>query len=131
MFNNLVGKILFVLSIASFVLLFFVLNNSTPATAGPMGVLAVFIGFYIILLSVISYILYYGQHLIKRASKFFYLKKPIKALSWQKSYYYSSVLALGPVIVLGLGTVGKVELYEIILVLIFVVLGCFYIAKRV
>ena len=43
------------------------------------------------------------------------MKKPIKNLSWQRSYYYSSVIALGPIILLGLGTVGKVEFYEIIL----------------
>lgn len=130
MFNNLVGKILLILSTASFILLLFLLNNTTPATAGPLGVLAVFLCLYIIALSAISFILYYSQHLVKWATKFFYLKKPIKSLSWQRSYYYSSVIALGPIILLGLGTVGKVEFYEIILVLIFITLGCFYIAKR-
>jgi hypothetical protein len=39
-------------------------------------------------------------------------------------------VALGPIILLGLGTVGKIEFYEIVLVLIFIILGCFYIAKR-
>ena len=130
MFNNLVGKILLILSMASFVLLLFLLNNTTPATAGPLGVLAVFLCLYIIILSFISFILYYSQHLIRWVAKFFYLKKPIKQLSWQRSYYHSSVVALGPIILLGLGTVGKIEFYEIVLVLIFIILGCFYIAKR-
>ena len=130
MFKNSVGKILLILSLASFVLLIFVLNNTAPSTAGPFGVLTVFVCIYIIMFSLISFVLYYGQRLIKKLSKFFYLKKPIKSLSWQKSYYYSTVIALAPVILLGMSTVGKVQFYAVILVGIFIALGCFYIAKR-
>lgn len=130
MFNNIIGKFLLILSGVSLFLLFFILSNTTPTTAGPLGVLAVFVCVYVIILSVVAFLLYYSQYLIKWGARFFYLKKPLKALSWQRSYYYSSVVSLGPVILLGLGTVGKVQFYEIVLVLIFVMLGCFYIAKR-
>lgn len=130
MFSNLIGKFLLVLSGASFVLLFFILQNTTPTTAGPLGVLAVFICIYIIILSIVAVALYYSQYLIKWGAKFFYLKKPLKQLTWLRAYYYSSVLSLGPVILLGLGTVGEIQFYEVVLVLMFVSLGSFYIAKR-
>lgn len=130
MFKNIVGKVLLLLSGASLVLLVFIFTKTTPTTAGPIGVLAVFICLYILFLSVISFALYYSQFILKYIAKFFYLKKPPKSLSWQRSYYYSTVLALGPVILLGLGTVGQVNLYESLLVILFMILGCFYIAKR-
>ena len=125
-----IGKILFFISTASLALLIFVLNYTTPADAGPLGVLVVFISIYLILLSVFTAVIYYGHKLFSKATRHFYLKKPLKTMNWRKAYYYASVISLGPVIILGLGTVGQIVLYEIILVFIFIGLGVFYVSKR-
>ena len=47
-----------------------------------------------------------------------------------KSYYYSTVIALVPVIYIGMQSVGGAGLFEIILLSLFEVLACFYVYKR-
>lgn len=130
MFKSFLGKFLVIILLASFVLLLFILNNSTPSSAGPFGVLVVFMCVYVIIMSLLTFVIFYGQRLIKWFTKFFYLKKPFTELSSLRAYYYASVLAIGPVILLGLGTVGAVPAYVFLLIAIFMLLGCFYVAKR-
>lgn len=47
-----------------------------------------------------------------------------------RSYYFASVIALAPVMVVGMQSVGEVGLYELLLVILFVGIACVYIAKR-
>ena len=47
-----------------------------------------------------------------------------------KSYYYSTVVALVPVIYVGMQSVGGAGLFEIVLLSLFEVLACFYVYKR-
>ena len=55
----------------------------------------------------------------------------MQPLSFRRSYYFSTVLAAAPVMLIGLQSVGSVGIYEFILVMLFVVIGCVYIAKRI
>ena len=47
-----------------------------------------------------------------------------------KLYYFSSVLALAPVILLGIQSIGGIKLFDICLVVIFEVIACLYVYKR-
>lgn len=48
----------------------------------------------------------------------------------KKNYYYSSVLGFTPVFLLSFKSIGSITIYEIILIIIFILLGCTYIAKN-
>jgi hypothetical protein len=72
-----------------------------------------------------------GSSVISYLSITLIARRPFEALSFKRSYYYSSVLAAAPIMVFGLQSVGRVEVYEYFLVLIFVCIGCLYISKRI
>jgi hypothetical protein len=48
----------------------------------------------------------------------------------KRSYIYGSVLALAPVLILGMRSIGRAGVYEVVLVVIFEVIACLYIAKQ-
>lgn len=118
-------------TVLSLCLLIVLLNITTPATAGPFGILAIFIFTYLSLLGVVAYFLYKTSRLISYLSTLFITRKPFEALTFRRSYYYSTIIAAAPVILIGSQSVGTVSIYEIILVLFFVVIGCLYISKRI
>lgn len=123
-------RTLVVVTILSLCLLIILLLTTTPATAGPLGLLLIFISAYLTTMGLVSFFLY---GVFKAAAFFlsgFAVKQPIKTLSLQKSYYYGTILAAGPIMLLGLMSVGAVGVYEILLVLLFVSIGCFYVSKR-
>lgn len=104
------------------------LNVTTPSGIGPFGVLLFLATVYIALVS----FLYVGL------STFWATLRTILRIrttskgqvSHMKLYYFSSVLALVPVILLGIQSVGGVKLSDILLVVIFEVLACLYVYKR-
>lgn len=58
------------------------------------------------------------------------LRKPVRVLPFRKAYYLSTVLAAAPVMLIGLQSVGSVGIYEVILVFIFEIVACLYVARR-
>lgn len=115
--------------IAAIVLLFFV-STTTPATAGPLGILIVFICLYVVVFGSLTFFLWGVHRIIVKLLKPFTVRRPMQPLSLQRSYYYSSVLALAPVMLIGMQSVGALTIYEVGLVAIFATIGCVYIAKR-
>jgi hypothetical protein len=59
------------------------------------------------------------------------VKKPISALTFRDAYYYSTVVAIAPVMLVGLQSVNAIGIYEYGLVALFVVIGWLYITKRI
>ena len=112
-------------------LLAVLLTTTTPATAGPFGVLVIFISAYLVFLGFVSFFLYGIWLLLSKLSTGFGLKRPIEPLSFRRSYYYSTIIAAAPVMLIGLQSVGAITIYELLLVVIFVVLGCVYISRRI
>ena len=47
-----------------------------------------------------------------------------------KLYYYASIIGLIPVILLGMQSIGGVTAWDVLLLMLFLGLGCFYIHKR-
>ena len=125
------GKILCIVGLVSTGLLLLVLNATTPSTAGAFGILAVFLLGYITTVVLMTFSLWLVVHGWVRLGTSMHMIRSKSALSLRAAYYYASVVALAPVILVSLQSVGAVGLYEIGLVAFFVALGCVYVAKRI
>jgi hypothetical protein len=123
------GRVVAISMVAAMVLLAVLLQTTTPASIGPLGILFVFILLYVSVLGVLTFLLFVcSKATVKMLSMI--TKRVIRPLSLGRSYYYSSVLALAPVLFVGMQSVGKVSIYDVLLVVLFVVIACIYIAKR-
>ena len=117
-------------SVIAAVLLVGMLYTTTPIEAGPLGILFVFILMYVSALGMLTFLLFGLSRVIARLSRSLTVRRPLQVMSLQRSYYFASVLALAPVMFIGMQSVGKVGIYEIILIALFATVGCIYIAKR-
>ena len=125
-----VGKLLVSMGIISGVFLVILLNTTTPASAGAFGILAVFILAYLFLASVMTFGLYGISRGVAFMCRTFAARRPIETLTVRKAYYYSTIVALAPVIIISMQSVGGVGIYELMLILLLVLLGCVYVTKR-
>ncbi len=100
-----------------------VLNFTSPIVAGPTGILVVFLLFYCFSASSI-YVLLRGALAASR------LLGRKNVLGRRQSAYVSSVIALGPVFLVALNTLGQIGIVEITLVVALVGLGSFYVIRR-
>lgn len=106
------------------------LQLTTPQMVGPLGVLAFFILVYICFACLVYLLLSLLIGLIKKsATKGKWLAR-LESVSDRKLYYYASFMALAPVIVLGMRSVGLIRPVDMLLVVVFQLLGCFYISRR-
>jgi hypothetical protein len=124
------GKIVAVSFIIATVLLVVLLHMTAPATIGPLGILIVFILMYVSALGALTFLLFGASRIINRFASSFITKRPLADFSLSRSYYFSSVVALAPVMLIGMQSVGKTDIYEVFLVVIFVIISCVYISKR-
>ncbi|HRQ86986.1 MAG TPA: hypothetical protein PLY16_02640 [Candidatus Saccharibacteria bacterium] len=124
-------RIVTITTLISLCLLSILLVTTTPGSVGPFGLLVIFISAYLACIGLISFFLFgfsraigYMLAIMKvRAARF-------QPLPYKRAYYFSTVLAAAPVMLIGLQSVGSVGIYEVILVTLFTLVGCIYIAKR-
>lgn len=112
------------------VVLVVILQLTTPSTIGPLGLLFVFILMYIMMVSVLTSLLFGVSRAVGRITRALMVRRPLPVLTLQRAYYYGSVVALAPVMLIGMQSVGAVGFNEVLLVILFVAFACFYIAKR-
>lgn len=124
------GRILTISLIAGTMLLVILLQTTTPATIGPLGILLIFVLMYVSVLCVLTFLLCTLSRFVAKISSSVTVKRPWRELTLVKSYYFSSVIALGPVMLIGMQSVGEVSFYEVMLIVVFIVISCVYIAKR-
>jgi hypothetical protein len=124
-------KIVAIMTIASLCLLLLLLNITAPTSVGPFGILAVFIFSYLASLGICTYLIFFVSRLVTYLSVTLTVKKPISALTFRDAYYYSTVVAIAPVMLVGLQSVNAIGIYEYGLVALFVVIGWLYITKRI
>lgn len=124
-------KIIAVMTVFSLCLLIFMVSVTTPATAGPFGLLVIFISAYLACLGLISFFLYGVSRVWAYATAGIALRRRPTVFSFRRAYYFSTVLAAAPVMLIWLQSVGSVGIYEFLLVVIFEVIGCLYVAKRI
>lgn len=123
-------RILATISLASLCVLSLMLTFTSPATAGPFGLLVIFITAYLTFVGLISFFLFGINRLIIMVSSGMTVRKPLRTMEFKRAYYYSTVLAAAPVLLIGLQSVTSIGFYEVILVVIFEVVACVYVSKR-
>ena len=124
------GKIIALSSISAAVCLIFLLQATTPATIGPLGILLVFILMYITALGGLFFLILGIQKVFLKLMTIIDSRRVFQSMSFAHAYYFSSVMALAPVMIIGMQSVGRVGVYELSLVVLFLVIACVYIAKR-
>lgn len=124
------GRVLAISGSVACVVLLIVLQVTTPSTIGSLGLLFVFILMYVIALSALTFLLYSANRTIRRLTSTLVTRRPVGELNLQRSYYYASILALGPVMLIAMQSVGMVSIYDVLLIAAFIGLACFYVAKR-
>lgn len=112
------------------VLLAVILQTTTPTVIGPLGILFVFILIYIVALGVLTFLLRFASRLLAKTTRSLTVRRPMRELTVGRSYYFSSILALGPVMLVGMQSVGEVGIYDMLLLVVFITISCIYIAKR-
>lgn len=128
--ENMLGRVIAVSSIGAAIILAILLQMTKPATVGPLGILVVFILMYMSVLGALTFLMFGISRLIVRLSTSVTIRRPLQPLTLKRAYYFSSVIALAPVMIIGMQSVGEVGFYDLLLVVIFVSIGCVYIAKR-
>lgn len=106
------------------------LTTTTPLSTGPLGILGFFVFMYITVVGVLT-LLFRCASLI--APKFLFTprgKARIKEVSLRKAYYYASVVALAPVMLIAMQSVGEIGVYQLLLTAFFVVIAWLYVTKR-
>jgi hypothetical membrane protein len=124
-------RIIATISLASLCLLSAMLTFTTPASAGPFGLLVIFITAYLTFIGLISFFLYGISKLIASVSAGMTARKPIGAMTFRRAYYFSTVLAAAPVMLIGLQSVQSINVYELLLVVVFEVVACVYVSRRI
>lgn len=123
-------RVIATVSIASLCVLTMVLVFTSPSTTGPFGLLVLFISAYLTFVGLISFFLFGINRLIVMVAAGMTLRKPLRPMEFRRAYYFSTVLAAAPVMLIGLQSVQSVGIYEVLLVLIFEVIACLYISRR-
>lgn len=123
-------RIIGVTTVVAAVALAVLLQVVSPSTAGPLGILGVFILIYLVALGLLSFFIYGLSRLVVVTAKQMVPRKPLGPLSFRQSYYYATVIATAPIITIGMMSVAQVGAYEVLLVMVLVGLGCFYVARR-
>lgn len=117
-YNELMPKRLIpVLSLLAAVVLLVMLNFTTPTGIGPLGVLVFFAAVYVVMLGI-------AQLLVRGV-----MRLAIHGVS-SKENLYSAVIAFGPIMLLLAKSLGSLGWFTVGLVMVFVFLACFLIAKR-
>ena len=115
--------ILYLMPLFWAVIVALVLSGTSPLKIGPAGILFVFVIFY----ALVSSVLFVLAHIFLKVWQILAKKQgvPIKRI-----YYVTSIVAFAPVFMVALNTLGQLGIVEIVLVLLLVVLGVFYVVRR-
>lgn len=98
---------------------------TTPASIHPIGLLVFFVCIYAVVLGAVTLLLYLLHQLHRRL-----FGRKAYGVTATRLYEYATIIALGPVILLALQTVGRLQIIDVIFTTIFVLLGCFYVYRR-
>ena len=106
-----------VMSLLAAVILLVMLNFTTPAGIGPLGVLVFFTTFYVLMFGIaVGIVRIFAKLLGKKMG--------------QKEYLYGVVIAFGPIILMLAQSIGSISIFTVALTVLFVLLGCFLVGKR-
>lgn len=106
-------------SIGGLAALFLMLEFTSPTEIGPLGVLLFFTTVYVVSFGIISLV-------VNTFMKLAFKKETFRV----KDYLYSAVLAFGPIMLLMARSFGAINLWTISLIIVFIFLAEFLVAKR-
>ena len=121
------GKVLAMTTLMAFVLLSALLQSTSPSTIHPLGILVIFVLIYTLALGVLTFFVFGASRAVGLFTK---RVRKVRVMSIQRAYYFASVLALAPVMYMGIRSIGRTGVYELALIVVFEIIACFYIAKR-
>jgi hypothetical protein len=124
------ARLLVITGLVSAGLLLILLTSVAPGDAGAVGILAIFLLSYVSLLCMLTFVFWGTVKLFDRLGHDLHVLKKTNSITLKKAYYYSTVIALGPIIIISLQSVGSVGIYDFGLIVTFIVLGCVYVARR-
>lgn len=116
-----------VMSVAVLVIL---LTTTTPSTAGPLGILVFFVFMYLSVLGVLTFLFRGTSLIISRVSPTRRQKVLPQEISFKRAYYYASVMALVPVMLIAMQSVGQIGVYQILLIGLFTIIAWLYVTNR-
>ena len=125
-----VGKLIVSSTLIAAALLVLVLQTTNPSTVGPLGLLATFLLLYVVFMGCVTELIWVGSKLIAWLSRRVRTRRPLHAMSLARSYYFATVWALAPVMMLAMQSIGSLGFYEFILILVFLGVGTLYVSRR-
>ena len=108
-----------VASLISIAVLLVLLNFTTPTGLGPFGVLLFFVLVYIVMLGVATMAVGIFRKILGK-----------KGEMGRKDYQCAAVLAFAPIMLLLAQSMGSLSILTLLLVVMFIFLGCFWVLKR-
>lgn len=127
-----ISKIIFAVSILSGVGILWILNFTTPLSVGPFGVLGFFFLTYLFAFGIISLFLYSANRILYFV--FSNLSSDFKIFSKKHEFIYflkySAVLPFAPIALIAQQSIGRMGIFEFLLVIILEIIACVYISKR-
>lgn len=106
-----------------------IVHAVTPMGVGPLGILAFFLCLYVATASICYLVMAATRRVVMRVVRRD-VHRRLAAVTPLKLYYYASIVGLMPVILLGMQSIGGVTAWDILLLTLFLGLGCFYVHKR-
>lgn len=104
------------------------INMTTPDEIGPFGVLLFFASVYVSLLGLVYAVLVATHRLMRAVAAPWSRKVVMRSI---KRYYFASVIALAPVIMLGAQSISSDQLWSVGgLVILFEIIALIYIQRR-
>ena len=128
------GLLIYCMPLVCLLLLFYVWSTTNPSTAGPMGVLFVFLLLYFFWASLLFTLIHLSSVVLGKSKIFRFLLSKSKhdgaRFNWKSSYYIASIIAFVPVLLLALQSVNQLSPRDVLLVLLFTALAIFYVTRR-
>ena len=100
-----------------------------PMSIGPLGILAFFVCLYIAAASGCYLVMVVTRRAVMHVVRHD-MYRGLASVTPLKLYYYASVIGLIPVTLLGMQSIGGITAWDVLLLVLFLSLGCFYIHKR-
>lgn len=107
-------------AIIAFLGIFLALNFVSPTDAGPIGVLLVFVGLFVLFFCIISLLM-----------DVFYKMSGKRKVMRNKDFFYASIFAFAPILLLMVRSFGRLNIVNVLLVVVFVVLTTFLVHKKI
>ena len=114
-----VNRLIKMSSLIALAVMMVMLNFTTPAEVGPLGVLVFFTTVYIVVLGVASGLVALFYKITKRKTEL-----------GRKDYYYAAALGFGPILVLLVLAFGSLSLWTGALIVLFEALVCLIVNKK-